>query len=33
MKVTQQRINEVAHIMNVEIYEEAFGGKLAGVSL
>jgi hypothetical protein len=31
MKVT--RINEVAHIMNVEIYEEAFGGKLAGVSL
>ncbi|EOZ3049306.1 hypothetical protein L8O44_19245 [Enterobacter roggenkampii] len=30
MKVTQQRINEVAHIMNVEIYEEAFGGKARG---
>lgn len=30
MKVTQQRIDEVARIMNVEIYEENFGGKARG---
>lgn len=30
MKVTQQRIEEVAHILNVEIYEESFGGKQRG---